>query len=152
MNDQYASEMTNFPLLQGFTLAGAKMLMDSGQTTHYAPGELLFKEADPSSFAALLLSGTLQVFLPRREGEIILREMKPGTILGELGVICGLPRSASVRAKSDCVVLLWKTTQFRTLLVRHNLFAERVLGQSLRNLIEKERSLVDSLTTDKAKE
>src|SRR5262245_60657917 len=108
MNDQYASEMTDFPLLQGFTLAGAKMLLDSGEMTYYAAGEMLFKDGDPSSFAALLLSGALQVFLTRSEGEIILREMGPGTILGELGVICGLPRSASVRAKSDSVALVWK--------------------------------------------
>lgn len=150
MNDQYASAMTNFPLLHGFTLAGAQMLMDSGEMTHYAPGGMLFAEGDPSSFAALLLSGKLQVFLARREGEITLREMEPGTILGELGVICGLPRSASVRSKSDSVVLVWKAQQFRTVLVRHHLFAERVLGQSLRNLIEKEHSLVDSLTKDEA--
>jgi CRP-like cAMP-binding protein len=150
MNDQYASEMTNFPLLQGFTLAGAKMLIESGEIVRYAPGEMLFKEGDQSSFTLLVLAGTLQVFLVRREGEIMLREAGAGTILGELGVLCGFPRSASVRAKSNCVVLLWKATEFRTVLVRHSLFAERVLGQSLRNLIEKERSLVDSLTRDQA--
>jgi CRP-like cAMP-binding protein len=149
MNDDYASEMTHFPLLQGFTSAGAQMLLDSGETTHYAAGQILFKEGDSSSFAALLLSGTLQVFLTRREGEILLREMEPGTILGELGVICGLPRSASVRAKSDSVALQWKVEAFRTVLVRHHLFADRVLGQSLKNLIEKEHSLVDSLTKDR---
>jgi CRP-like cAMP-binding protein len=150
MNDQYASEMTKFPLLQGFTLAGAQMLMEGGKVIHYAAGEVLFKEGDQSSFTALLLSGTLQVFLVRGEGELILREPEPGTILGELGVICGFPRSASVRGKTDCVVLVWQAMEFRRLLVRHSLFSERVLGQSLRNLIEKERSLVDSLPKDQA--
>jgi CRP-like cAMP-binding protein len=148
MNDQYASEMTKFPLLQGFTAAGTNMLIEAGKVTQYAPGEVLFKEGDSSSFVALLLSGTLQVFLVRGQGELILRDSEPGTILGELGVICGLPRSASARAKTDSVVLVWETPEFRRLLVRHSLFSERVLGQSLRNLIEKERSLLDSLTKD----
>jgi CRP/FNR family transcriptional regulator, cyclic AMP receptor protein len=148
MNDQYAAEMTSFPLLQGFTLAGAQMLMESGKLTRYSPGEMLFKEGDPSSFTLLVLSGTLEVFLARQAGEVILREPGPGTILGELGVLCGFPRSASVRAKSDAVALQWQATEFRRVLVRHTLFADRVMGQSLRNLIEKERSLVDSLTRD----
>lgn len=148
MNNEYALEMTKFPLLQGFTVAGAEMLMEAGTVNHYTPGAVLFKEGDPSSFTALLLSGTLQVYLVRGEGELILREAEPGTILGELGVICGFPRSASVRAKTDAVLLVWQAMAFRRLLVRHNLFADRVLGQSLRNLIEKERSLVDSLSKD----
>jgi CRP-like cAMP-binding protein len=150
MSDQYAVEMTKFPLLQGFTVAGAQMLLEAGQTTPCGPGQVLFKEGDPSSFAALLLSGTLQVFLTRNEGELLLRESEPGTILGELGVLCGYPRSASVRAKTDAVVLVWPANEFRRLLVRHNAFSERVLGQSLRNLIEKERSLVDSIAKDHA--
>jgi CRP-like cAMP-binding protein len=150
MNDHYASEMTKFPLLQGFTIAGANMLMEAGKVSHFRAGEVLFKEGEQSSFTALLLSGILQVFLVRGEGELILREPEAGTILGELGVICGFPRSASVRAKADAVVLLWNAIEFRRLLVRHTLFSERVLGQSLRNLIEKERSLVDSLTKEPA--
>ena len=145
MNDQYASEMTKFPLLHGFTVAGTEMLLEAGKVTPYAPGQALFNEGDPSSFTAFLLRGTLQVFLTRPQGELGLRQAEPGTILGELGVICGVPRSASVRAKTDAVLLVWQAMEFRRLLVRHSLFADRVLGQSLRNLIEKERSLVDSL-------
>jgi CRP-like cAMP-binding protein len=150
MNEQYATEMTRFPLLQGFTLAGAQMLMESGEATRYAPGEIVFKQGDESSFTLLVLSGTLQVFLTRPQGELHLSEAEPGTILGELGVICKIPRSASLRAKSECVVLVWQAMEFRKLLIRQNLLAERVLGQSLRNLIEKEHSLVDSLTSDQA--
>jgi len=145
-SDHYASVMTTFPLLEGFTLAGANMLLEAGEIRRYAPGQLLFKEDDPPEFAALLLSGTFQVFLKRGEGEFMLVESEPGTILGELGVICGIPRSASVRAKGECVVLLWKAKDFGKLLLRHNVLADRVLGQSLRNLIQKERSLVDALT------
>ena len=150
MSEPYATEMTKFPILQGFTLAGAEMLIECGEIAPYGAGEILFKEGDEPSFAVLVLSGSLQVFLQRGEREITLSEPGPGTILGELGILCSFPRSASVRAKSDCVVLRWRAMEFRRLLLRHSLFSDRVLGQSLRNLIEKERSLLDSPTGEQA--
>lgn len=150
MNEQYATQIIEFPLLRGFTPAGAEMLIQSGEIKHYAKGDVLFKEGDPPSFTVLLLAGVLQVFMVRSEREIILNEPEPGTILGELAVICAIPRSASLRAKTDSVVVQWKAQEFMRLLVRHTLFSERVLGQSLRNLIEKERSIVNSLVEEQS--
>jgi len=150
MNEQYATQIIEFPLLRGFTPAGAEMLLQSGEIKHYAKGDVIFKEGDPPSFTLLLLAGVLQVFMVRSERELILNEPEPGTILGELAVICGIPRSASLRAKTDSVVVQWKAQEFGRLLVRHTLFSERVLGQSLRNLIEKERSIVDSLVEEQS--
>lgn len=145
MNEQYAALMTTFPILQGFTAAGTQMLLDGGAIKNYGPGEILFKEGDPPAYTLLLLIGKLEVFVQRQGRELILRQPEPGAILGELAVLCEIPRSASLRTVSDVVVVSWTAKEFRALLLRHKLFSERVLGQSLRNLIEKEHSIVDSL-------
>ncbi|HTL58548.1 MAG TPA: cyclic nucleotide-binding domain-containing protein [Candidatus Limnocylindrales bacterium] len=150
MNEQYAAIMATFPILQGFTAAGAQMLLEGGTIKNCVPGEILFKEGDPPISTLLVLKGKLEVFVQRQGLELILREPGPGAILGELAVLCEIPRSASLRAVSDAVVLVWTAVQFRTLLLRHKLFSERVLGQSLRNLIEKEHSIVDSLMAERA--
>jgi CRP-like cAMP-binding protein len=149
MNEQYAALMTSFSILQGFTSAGAQMLLEGGNVKSYGPGEILFKEGDPPTFALLLLNGKLEVFVQRQGRELVLRQAEPGAILGELAVLCGIPRSASLRTIGDVVVVAWNATEFRTLLLRHKLFSERVLGQSLRNLIEKEHSIVDSLMEER---
>ena len=150
MNEQYAALMTSFPILQGFTAAGAQMLLEGGSVKTYQPGEILFKEGDPPAFTLLLLQGKLEVFIHRQGRELILRQPEPGAILGELAILCGIPRSASLRAISEVAVLVWNAMQFRMLLLRHKLFSERVLDQSLRNLIEKEHSMVDSLMEGQA--
>lgn len=147
MNEQYANLIAGFPLFSGFTANGAQMLLESGQLKTYKPGELLFKEGDPATFTLLVLTGNLQVFLTRGGTDVSLLEATPGTILGELAVMCGIPRSASIRAIQDAVLLQWSADQFRSMLVRNQLFSERVLGQTLCTLIEKERSLVEALTT-----
>ena len=122
------------------------MLLDGGQLKIYKPGELLFKEGDPATFTLLVLTGRLQVFLTRGGQDVSLLEAAPGTILGELAVMCGIPRSASIRAIEESLLLQWSAEQFRAMLTRNQLFMERVMGQTLRTLIEKERSLVEALT------
>jgi hypothetical protein len=61
-------------------------------------------------------------------------------VVGELAVLCGIPRSASVRATR-----VMDRRGFRSLLLRDGFFLQRIFRESLHTLIEKERSLIDSL-------
>ena len=145
MNEPYDVLITRFPLFAGFTPHGAQMLMDRGEVTELPPGELLFREGDAPTFALLVLTGSLQVFVVRDGRDLVLTNAGPGTIVGELAVLCGIPRSASVRASEQAAVLRWSAEAFRRLLLSDAFLSERILGESLRTLIEKERSLIDSL-------
>lgn len=60
-------------------------------------------------------------------------------------MLCGIPRSASVRAKENSAVLEWPDEAFRTLLLRDPSLSQRIFGQALRTLVDKEQSLIDSL-------
>jgi len=145
MDDQLAVIMTGFPLLQGFTPQGAQRLLERGEVRTCSAGEVLFKESDPPAFAALVLGGKIQVFVEREGGDMILTDVGPGTILGELSVLCGIPRAASVRASEAATVLQWSALAFRNLLLRYPLLSERIFKESLRTLVEKERALIDSV-------
>jgi CRP-like cAMP-binding protein len=145
MNDHYASIMTKFPFLQGFTLAGAQMLIEPGEIKNYGPGEVLFKEGDAATFALLVLEGKLEVFVERDGRDLVVRDVAPGTIIGEIAVLCRSSRSASVRAAQKSTVLQWKAETFSILLLRHPIFAERVLRDALSTLVEREQSLIAEL-------
>ena len=145
MNEQYAVSITRFPLFQGFTLDGARMLLESGEIKEYSPGEVLLNEGDSPTFVLLVLTGKMQVFVERQQRDLVLTDAGPGTILGELAVLCGIPRSASVRASENSAALQWNAAAFRSLLLRDAFLSERIFRESLRTLIEKERSLIDSL-------
>ncbi len=145
MNENYAELITGFPLFKGFTTNGAKRLLDAGEVKAHPPDALLLKEGDTSDFVLLVLSGKLEVFVEREGKDLVLTEANPGTILGELAMLCGIPRSASVRAKENSAVLEWPDEAFRTLLLRDPSLSQRIFGQALRTLVDKERSLIDSL-------
>ena len=145
MNEQYAVMITGFPLFRGFTLQGAQMLLECGEVKEYSSGDVLIKEGDGPIFVLLVLTGKMQIFVERQQRDLILNDAGPGTILGELAVLCGIPRSASVRSSEQSAVLQWSAADFRSLLLRDAFLSERIFRESLRTLIEKERSLIDSL-------
>jgi CRP-like cAMP-binding protein len=145
MNEQYAELITGFPLFKGFTANGTKRLLDAGEVKECAAGTVLLKEGDIADLVLLVLAGKLEVFVERDSKDLVLTDANPGTILGELAVLCGIPRSASVRAKENAAVLEWSDEVFRTLLLRDHSLSQRIFGQALRTLIAKERSLIDSL-------
>jgi CRP-like cAMP-binding protein len=145
MNEQYAALIVDFPLFRGFTLEGAQMLLEAGEVKEHASGQVVLREGDAATFVLLVLRGTMQVFVERRQRDLVLNDAGPGTILGELAVLCGIPRSASIRAGENTTVLQWSATTFRNLLLRDAFLSERIFRESLRTLIEKERALIDSL-------
>lgn len=145
MSEKYAESITTFPLFKGFTVNGAKRLMSAGTVKDHPTGQVLLKEGDSSDFVLLVLSGKLEVFVEREGKDLVLTEANPGTILGELAMLCGIPRSASVRAKEDSAVLEWPDEAFRSMLVRDPSLSQRIFGQALRTLVEKEKALIDSL-------
>src|ERR1700730_1541721 len=150
MSEQYAELITSFPLFDAFTVHGAKRLLDAGTVKEHAAGTILLKEGDNSDFVLLVLTGKLEVFVVREGRDLVLTESEPGTILGELAMLCGIPRSASVRAKEDSVVLEWSDEAFRTLLLRDQTLSQEIFGQDLLTLVEKEKSLIESLMKSQA--
>lgn len=77
---------------------------------------------------ALLVSGRLQVIAPSDDGrEVGLHFVEPGDYLGEIAVIDGRPRSASVVASMPSLVGLLPGNIARQLFTRHPVVAERLL-------------------------
>ena len=146
MHEQYAQLITGLSLFKGYTAQGAQRLIDSGEIKEHPAGEVLFKEGGAPTDVFLVLTGKLQVFVERQDRVLILTDAGPGTILGELGVLCGLERAASVRVIEPSNVLQWDAEAFRSLLFKDVFLSERIFRQSLRTLIEKERSLIASIT------
>jgi CRP-like cAMP-binding protein len=146
MNEQYAALIAQFPLFQGLTLNGAQMLLDRGEVKEFSAGEMIVEEGDNPTVVLLLLTGAMQIFVERRGRDLIIGNAEPGTLLGELGVLCGIPRSASVRATAKSAALQWSAAMFRTLLLQNLFLSERIFRESLRTVIEKEKALIDELT------
>ena len=93
-----------------------------GARRRFPAGATLFLEGDPAHEALVVLAGEVKVSVGSREGrEVILDVFGPGSLLGELSVIDGRPRSASVAALSPVEVLAVHAGPFNEFLDRHPL-------------------------------
>ena len=80
--------------------------------THFAEGQILFREGDPSDGVFRLLSGTVDVFRELDGDPIRLGTVGAGQFIGEMGVVENRPRSATARATSEVEVEFLNPIEF----------------------------------------
>jgi CRP/FNR family cyclic AMP-dependent transcriptional regulator len=86
----------------------------------FEPGDVLFRQGDPSDHVVLVRSGHAEVLREVGDECILLGTAKEGEFLGEMGVLDERPRSATVRAASALEVEL----------IGRRSFLERVSGDA----------------------
>ncbi len=85
----------------------------------YAPGETIVRQGDPSDAFFVIVSGRIEVVKHREGGrDWVLQEMGAGEWFGEIGILLGKPRSATVRAAAgdETEVMRLAQEDFKTLL------------------------------------
>ena len=70
------------------------------------PGDILLHQGDASDGAFFLRSGTLQVYAETRYGPVPLATVEAPRLIGEIGALAGLARTASVKAANAAQVFL----------------------------------------------
>ncbi|HEY2653656.1 MAG TPA: ATP-binding cassette domain-containing protein [Solirubrobacteraceae bacterium] len=77
-------------------------------------GDILFRQGERGDLIYHIESGLLEVYRELADGGVeVLAQIEPGNYVGELGPILNLPRSASVRAVIDTVVVGYTVRAFR---------------------------------------
>lgn len=90
------------------------------QVVNLKPGEMLFHEGDTGEHMYVIVSGQLEIVKgPSTDDELILNRIYEGEYFGEMSLITGAPRTASVRAHGDAVLLSMGRAQLMDLLQRH---------------------------------
>ncbi len=111
-------------------------LAERATSLHVAAGEWLFRQGEGADAMYVLRSGRLEVFRELGDGQQEqIRELGAGSAVGELALISGEPRSASVRARRDAELLRLSAERFSALLDSSSQFAaavSRTLGRQLR--------------------
>jgi CRP-like cAMP-binding protein len=69
-----------------------------------APGETIVREGERAEAIFVVVDGRVEVTSSGEAGgePVVLREMGPGTYFGEIGVLEGIPRTATVTAVEQC--------------------------------------------------
>ena len=76
-----------------------KMLVQSGASVQLSKGDKLFARGDAANAAYAILSGEIEVTIEGPDGRsVYIARLGAGTVVGEMGVLDGVPRSADAHA------------------------------------------------------
>ena len=86
------------PLIEALPETAFDRLLSGGIPGAAEAGAVLLSQGGASDAAILLMEGTVEVVAETVSGEIRLASVQAPALLGEIGVIAGLPRTATIRA------------------------------------------------------
>jgi CRP-like cAMP-binding protein len=72
----------------------------------YKPGEVLIRQGELSRDLFVLNEGVVEISRKGAEGEVVLNEVEPPYLLGDVAFLVGMPRTASARAKTEVNVFI----------------------------------------------
>jgi CRP/FNR family transcriptional regulator, cyclic AMP receptor protein len=99
---------TRIELLQRMPVFGAirddtlAFLLQQARSVQVATGQLFFRQHDPADTMFVLEAGRVVVFKSWHGQDVALHDLGAGDCFGEMALMDLLPRSASVRADTDC--------------------------------------------------
>lgn len=94
------------PLLQVLSDAEADKLLASARLLRFGRGERILQEGEPGESMFILLNGEARVFVRSGDHETLVATLHPGDLCGEMSLLTGEPRSATVIARTD--IEMWE--------------------------------------------
>jgi CRP/FNR family cyclic AMP-dependent transcriptional regulator len=97
----------------------------------FAPGDIVFNEGDPGDVMYAVVEGEVDILV----GPKLIETAGPGAVVGEMAIIEPGPRSATVRARTECGLVPVGSKQFLYLVQEHPTFAitiMRIMADRLR--------------------
>lgn len=120
--------LSSIPLLNGLAPQVLQQIGAAMQFRTVEKGAYVMHKGSPGDHLVFLLSGRVLVLDVTEDGrEIVLSTLSPGDYVGEMAVIDGKPRSASVQAAETSLVAFLPRAHAQTLLYTNPLVAERVM-------------------------
>jgi CRP/FNR family transcriptional regulator, cyclic AMP receptor protein len=110
----------------------ADILRQLGGRAHlrsYAAGQTIFRKGDPGLGLLAVLSGIVRISAPSQDGgELVLNQIGPNQVFGEIALLDGGPRTADAVASAETLLLTLDRRDFLVLLERHPSIAVKLLA------------------------
>jgi CRP/FNR family transcriptional regulator, cyclic AMP receptor protein len=104
------------PLFAHLDPAKLKLLAFTSTRMVFQPSQELFRQGDEGDAAYLILSGEADVVAETPTGEVPVATVGQNAVVGEIAILCEVPRTATVRAASRLETLKIEKEHFLRLI------------------------------------
>jgi len=131
-------------LFSGVSPRNLKAIAAMCSERSFKRGDYLVRQGDEGVGMFIIVSGRVKVVKETQAGESFdIASHGPGEFIGEMSVLDGAPRSASVAAQEDTTCLVLVSWDFRAFLKSHPAVALEILPVVVRRFRETNERLVN---------
>lgn len=97
--------LRNIPLFRNIDSGKLKLLAFTSERLTYAAGDNLFLQGDMGDAAYIIVEGEADVVITTPAGPLTVATVKQNDFVGEIAILCDVPRTATITAKEKLVTL-----------------------------------------------
>lgn len=97
--------LRNIPLFAKLEPSKLKLLAFTAERITYEPDQVLFRQGDVGDAAYIIVDGSAKVLVDTDKGEIEVATLARNDFVGEIAILCDVPRTATVQATAQTVTL-----------------------------------------------
>ena len=138
--------LRNIPLFAKVEPAKLKLLAFTSERLEYMSGDELFHQGDYGDAAYIILEGEANVLVDTPQGAVKVATLGRNDIIGEIAVLCDVPRTATVVAQSNLETLRVSKDGFFHLVTQFPQVAIEVMSEIASRLHHTTQALTDART------
>jgi len=131
---QEVEMLRKIPMFANIDPAKLKLLAFTSQRLSYESGDVLFRQGDPGDAAFLIIAGTAEVTIDTENGPLTVATLGDHDFVGEIAILCDVPRTATVAASSRLEALRIEKDLFFRMIREFPEIAREVMRELARRL------------------
>jgi NTE family protein len=138
-------QLRAIPFFRNLPAGALEAVASQLQHEHHVRGDVIFREGEPGETMYLVVSGQVEVLAGADQAP--LAALGPGSFVGELALLLGEPRSATLRVVADTMLWSLHRPDLDVLLTEHPVIGVELSRELGRRLVATNRQLVAPPTT-----
>ncbi len=127
--------LRKIPMFANIEPAKLKLLAFTSERLCYSNGDVLFRQGEPGDAAFLIIRGEADVTIETETGPLMVARLGDHDFVGEIAILCDVPRTATVTARSDLVTLRIKKDLFLRLIGEFPEIAKEIMRELADRLV-----------------
>jgi len=142
--------LRQIPLFAKIDPAKLKLLAFTSERITFGQGDTVCRQGEMGQSAHIVLDGTARVSIATDGGEIEVAKVGRGDVVGEIAILCDVPRTATVTADDGLVTLRIEKEAFFKLLNEFPTIAVEILRELAKRLERTNAQLREALQNNAA--
>ncbi len=138
--------LRNIPLFAKIEPSKLKLLAFTSERLTFSPGDSLFKQGDDGDALYVIMEGEADVLVDTPGGQITVATMGKNDFVGDIAVLCDVPRTATVTATSKLTTLRITKDLFFQLVCQFPQIAIEIMRELAHRLDVTTRQLQDAVS------